>query len=475
MVSRITITFLLFLLTSFQNINGQGFEMTFGGQGTQICNGIILGADSSVYMLGFTSIGPLGGTDFMLSKISSDGNLIWTRFLGTSHDDFGISVLTTDNGLVLAGTTHDPIFNDQILLIVTDTAGIETARYNYGTLSMENINSARKCPDGGYLLSGSQSGFGSNNSYVLKLDSAFNTQWDGAYGAGLNDYSSESVMINNSTFYVVSDRKINLGGGVFDYDICILRTDSNGYVQWDSVYTDPFQNGSQGIFQSTSGNLITYGETEIYQFSPFDYFISSVDTNGNLQWRSTFGGSGSNALFDVIEDVSGNFIGTGYGNSFSNGSDPLNLTIVKIDPSGNLIWQREYGYSGVDIGFRIIAAPDGGFYVAGRASTVDDDDFYLLRVDVDGLTSENDENMTDVINPSVFPNPFISELTIKASLPFTQINLYDVQSRLVFSHINAEEPLHLLHLNIPHLTQGLYLLELSGKNAVPSHSIIIKN
>ena len=153
----------------------------------------------------------------------------------------------------------------------------------------------------------------------------------------------------------------------------------------------------------------------------------------------------------------------------------MNLTIVKIDPSGNLIWQREYGYSGVDIGFRIIAAPDGGFYVAGRASTVDDDDFYLLRVDVDGLTSENDENMTDVINPSVFPNPFTSELTIKASLPFTQINLYDVQSRLVFSHINTKEPLHLLQLNIPHLTQGLYLLELSGKNAVPSHSIIIKN
>lgn len=462
------------LLTCLNKSVGQGFELTFGGPGTQICNGIVLGLDSSVYMLGFTSIGQLGGTDFMLSKISTTGSVQWTKYLGTPHDDFGVSILAKGQQLVLTGTTHDPVFNDQILVIVTDTSGIETSRYTYGNVGMENINSAKICPDGGYILSGSQALSGSNSAYVLKLDSTFNKQWDAAYGAGLNDYASEALMANSNTYYAAIDRKVNLGGGAFDYDVCILRTDSIGNMLWDSVYTDSHQNGSQGLFLDNMGNLIIYGETEIYPFSPFDYFIASVDNNGNLQWRTTFGGPGSNALFDVIEDAAGNFIGTGYGNSLSNGSNPLNLTIVKTDHLGNLMWQREYGFTGVDIGFRIISAPGDGYYVAGRASTVDDDDFYLIKTDSNGLTTLQDEFLPSTTKPNVFPNPFSNSLTVKSNSPLTHIKLFNMQSQLVFSYINEIEPQLLFDFSTSDLPVGIYIIELTGRNSIPYRNIIIK-
>lgn len=181
-------------------------------------------------------------------------------------------------------------------------------------METEAISAAKSCPDGGYLLSGYISSSGANSAYVLKLDSVFNVQWSNAYGGGINDYATEAIMVNTDTYYIACDRKFNSGGGNFDYDVSVIRADSTGSVVWDSAYYDPFQNGSQGIILSQSGNLIVFGETEIYQFSAFDYFISSVDTNGNLNWRSTFGGAGTNALFDVVEDDFG-LIGTGYGNS----------------------------------------------------------------------------------------------------------------------------------------------------------------
>lgn len=470
---KLSLVFQLMMLP-YQKIFAQGFEITFGGAGTQICNSIAIGSDSSIYLLGFSSIGALGGTDFMLSKISLNGQLLWTKFLGTTHDDFGVSVLKTSNGLVLAGTTHDPLFNEQILIIVTDTSGAEINRYTYGSLEIENINSAKLCPDGGYLLAGYKTNSGSNYSYVIKLDSTFNVLWDASYGAGINDYASEAIMMNDNSFFIASDRKANLGGGTFDYNIDVIRADSAGLVVWDSVYIENFQNGSQGLFQNSSGNLIFYGETELFQFSPFDYFISSIDTNGNLLWRYTFGGNGSNALFDVIEDDDGYLIGTGYGNSASNGNDPLNLSVIKFDTSGTLLWQREYGFQGVDIGFRILPSPDGGYLIAGRATTVDDDDFYLLKVDEDGLTSLSDQNFLTLNKPDIYPNPFDDFFYVKSHVNFNKLNLFNVHGQLVFSANSYEGKENFSRIETSNLSQGVYLLELRNSDSVNSRTILIK-
>ena len=455
--------------------SAQGYELTFGGPGTQICNGLAMTSDSSVYMLGFTSAGTFGGTDFMLSKISPNGQLLWTKYFGSSHDDFGVSVIATDTGLVLAGMTHDPVLSDQVLLIVTDTSGNELNRYTYGSFGTENINDARSCPDGGFIIAGSQTNSGSNYAYVLKVDSLFNQEWSNIFSGGINDYASEALMADNNTYYVASDRKFNVGGGSFDYDICLLKIDSTGNAIWDSVYHDPFQNGSQGLLLSQSGNVILYGETEVFQFSAFDYFISSSDSNGNLLWRYVFGGSGSNALFDLVEDNSGNLIGTGYGNSASNGNDPINVSLIKMDANGNLIWQREYGFQGIDVGFRILHAPDGGFLVAGRATTANDDDFYLLKVDADGLTSMAEAPLTSAGEIGVYPNPSTDYFYIKSSQKFTQLRLFDAFGRMVFSSYSNGIAGAYFRVEIPDVSKGTYLLELSDSKLVTGRTVLIKN
>ena len=241
---------------------------------------------------------------------------------------------------------------------------------------------------------------------------------------------------------------------------------------WDSVYHDPFQNGVQGIFRNQAGNLVFFGETEIFQFSAFDYFIASADPDGQLMWRYTFGGTGSNALFDVLEDASGNLVGTGYGNSISNGFDPLNLSIVKIDTLGNLFWQREYGFQGIDVGFTILEAPGSGYLISGRATTVDGDDFYLLKVDDNGLTTQKEDGLRDNVF-NISPNPFSSHLNISSSSPFTGISLLDIMGRRVFEFVMAS-PSHSIPLDLPHLAPGIYIAEAHYKNQVRGWSIIVR-
>ncbi|HEX5003352.1 MAG TPA: T9SS type A sorting domain-containing protein [Bacteroidia bacterium] len=464
------------LLNSGTRSHATGFELFFGGPGTQVCSSITTGPDSSVYMLGYTDNGIIGGTDFMLAKVTINGQLLWTHYFGTPEDDNGVSLLfLPDGNLLLAGTTNDITLNGQVLLIIADTSGTEITRYTFGGTETESVRSVKRCPapDNGFLIAGYRTASGTNYSYLLKLDSLFNEEWTGSYGAGINDYASAAIMLASGKCFVASDRRINLGGGVFDYDISLIHPDTTGMVEWDSLYHEDFQNGSQGIIASQNGHLLIYGETEIAPFSPFDYFIFATDTLGNLMWRQTFGGVGTNALFDLIEDASGDLIGTGYGNSASNGSSPINLTIVKTDAAGNLLWQREYGYSGIDIGYCIREAPDGGYLVAGRATTINDEDFYLLKVNDDGLLSSTPDLSHTESNFICYPNPAKGLLHFKAPAAITGVKIIDVTGRIVFTQQLSALKNAVVTLELPALSEGPYLLELNCNGKRAGNSLIL--
>ncbi len=453
--------------------SAQGFEMTFGGPGTQICNDIALGEDSAIYMLGYTSTGTVGGNDFMLSKITLSGQHIWTRNLGTLNDDFGYSVIyKPGQKLVLAGNTYDSLMGTQVMLIVTDTSGIEISRYFYGSPETEIICDANPTPDNGYVICGYQSVSGTNYVYVLKLDSVFNEQWAVSYGAGINDYANETIMTNDSTYFVSADRKINLGGGQLDYDNCILQLDDMGQLVWDSVYTVPFQNGGQGVIEGQSGNIVFFGETEIYQFSPFDFFISAVSPLGEQLWSYTFGGAGTDALFDVLQDSSGDFVGTGYSNSASNGIDPLNVALIKMDTLGNLLWQREYGFPGIDMGYTILEAPGGGYLVGGRATTTDDD-FYLLKTDLNGLTGTPES--AGSISVSVYPNPCSDFLAVNASATLYGITIFDSMGREIYKNPGSGNAVTSYRINVDSWAPGIYFSELNLKNGSVHRFSFVKN
>jgi len=412
----------------------------------------------------------------MLSKVNINGQLLWTRFLGTPEDDNGVSILLLPDGnLLLAGTTNDVALSGQVMLIVTDTSGTEINQYTYGGSETESVRSAKMCPypDNGFLIAGYQSNSGTNYSYLLKLDSLFNEEWSGAYGAGVNDYASAAVMLPSRKCFVATDRRINLGGGVFDYDISLIHPDTAGLVEWDSLYHEDFQNGSQGMIVNQNSQLLVFGETEIAQFSPFDYFIFATDTSGNLLWRQTFGGVGTNALFDLVEDSNGDLIGTGYGNSASGGTAPLNLTVVKTDASGNLIWQREYGYSGIDIGYSIRHSPGGGFLLGGRATTINDEDFYLLKVDDDGLLSST----PDLYNPgpkfNCYPNPAKGLLHFTTPAEITYVKVVDLTGRIVYSQPLMATTGALVTLELPDLSKATYFIQLNNGNRRVCGSLIV--
>ncbi len=132
-------------------------------------------------------------------------------------------------------------------------------------------------------------------------------------------------------------------GGIGEDVVKSQHVDVNGNIYSTGFFTDEvdFDYGSDEF------NLVSNGL--------YDVFITKTDTNGNLIWGKSLGGSDYDYPTSIVSDIDGNiyitgsFIGTV---DFDPGLDVFNLTstnnyydifILKLDASGNFLWVKSLG------------------------------------------------------------------------------------------------------------------------------------
>ncbi|NNK39531.1 MAG: hypothetical protein HKP45_02630 [Winogradskyella sp.] len=160
-----------------------------------------------------------------------------------------------------------------------------------------------------------------------------------------------SEMANNSPeFKGVVDWAKTLGGSEEDFGFSIINTiDHNLAIL--------------GHTTSTDGDIIDKTNTD------HDYWLTVVNTDGDILWTKTYGGSGDDRGQKLIQTSDGGFAMAGY--SMSSDGDASNNEgfhdnwLVKTDSQGNLLWEQSFGYSGHDHAYTLIETADGGFFMAG--------------------------------------------------------------------------------------------------------------
>ncbi|MCW5906674.1 MAG: T9SS type A sorting domain-containing protein [Chitinophagales bacterium] len=210
-------------------------------------------------------------------------------------------------------------------------------------------------------------------------------------------------------------------------NIFICKCDANGNVLWakqagtnqgdDAAYnvtTDA--NGSiyvLGVYRSDS---IVFGATILYNSfksngnnGTEDIFLAKYDTNGNVVWAKSMGGSQRDYGYGIACDLNDNIIITGYffsttltiGTYSFNNPVKAGVFIAKYDNNGNVIWVKSpTGYTdniGSD-GLRSDVVTDGAgnIYLTGKFSSptlnigsislanVGEEDIFLAKYDPNG-------------------------------------------------------------------------------------------
>jgi hypothetical protein len=246
--------------------------------------------------------------------------------------------------------------------------------------------SIQQTNDGGYIVIGSingevSPGHGSEDMWVAKLNPIGDIQWVNILGGdGLE--SGRSIQATTDGGYIAvgyttssnsGDVGLNHGG----FDVWVVKLNSAGTIQWQTVLGGSGDDSGFSIQQATDGGYILTGITDSdntgnvgLKHGGYDVWVVKLLTNGNIQWQRVLGGNGNDGGFDIQATPDGEYILTGITDSDNNGDVGINhggydVWAVRLNPIGNILWQKVLGGEGDDSGFSIHLASDGGYILTG--------------------------------------------------------------------------------------------------------------
>jgi hypothetical protein len=113
-----------------------------------------------------------GSSDLWVLKLTADGSVIWQNAYGESYDEIAQSVRpTSDGGYIIAGNVAPDPNDAFVILLKLDSNGNISWQKRYGSWPLRHwAYSLAITADGGYILGGSGSYFGTS-SLVLRIDS----------------------------------------------------------------------------------------------------------------------------------------------------------------------------------------------------------------------------------------------------------------------------------------------------------------
>ena len=441
-----------------------------------------------------------GVEDYWIVRLDSMRNIIWQRCLGGSDFDFAQSIVqTSDDGFIVAGWSAsddgDVSGNHgayDYWIVKLDSGGNIVWQKPFGGTGWDLGTSVQQTTDGGYIVAGSSHSHdgdvtdhrGRYDYWILKLDSAGNLLWQKSIGGTRDDYAN-SVQQTTDGGFIVAGQSDSYDGDVTgnhgNSDFWIVKLNSEGNLIWQKSYGGSNDEDAYSIQQATDGGFIvagwtasTDGDVSGYHGGLNDYWVIRLDTNGNLIWQKTLGGSGDDIARSVRETKDGGFIVAGWSNSKdgdvsqNNGYD--DYWIVKLDRLGNLIWQKSLGGTLTDQGYCIENTNDNGFIVAGEASSDDDDvsgnhgedDYWIVKLSPEIATGISSPILNSI---SLFPNPSPqNQLTINLSSPANEstVSVYDLQGRNMNEKISVSDFTsgNSIQINTQQLPPGFYTVQI---------------
>ena len=164
-------------------------------------------------------------------------------------------------------------------------------------------------------------------------------------------------------------------------DIFIAKYDAFGNVLWAKQAGGQNIDAGKNIAVDSSGNsyitgefqgTATFGSTMLNSSGNYDVFIAKYDASGNVLWVKQSGGTGLEVGRGIAVDGSGNCYITGYFDgsaSFDSttltSSGSFDVFIAKYDATGNFQWADRAGSSEEDFGRNVTVDESGNSYIAG--------------------------------------------------------------------------------------------------------------
>jgi len=179
---------------------------------------------------------------------------------------------------------------------------------------------------------------------------------------------------------------------VFDYNICLIKTDANGNVEWQKIFNGWDINPStmvgiddygESVLQTDDDGYIILATTTAYGVDNEDILVIKTDSMGNIVWNKKFGGQESDFGSEIHLTADGYII---IGTTSSYGGGKEDIWVIKIDKFGSMLWNKTFGDRNKDYGNSIEITPEGGLLILGETIPYGDwcKDIWLIKINEAG-------------------------------------------------------------------------------------------
>ncbi|OJJ21264.1 hypothetical protein BKI52_11915 [marine bacterium AO1-C] len=331
-----------------------------GGTSNDVANAIAVDDHGNVFITGYfesssinfdpsgvaTSLNSKGFRDLFLAKYNSNGEYQWAWNIGGGFEE--AKHVTTDNegNVIITGSFFDFMNN-----IDFDPATATSTKLTY---------------KGGF------------DGFVAKYNTNGTLQWAHSIGGSDNDWGYGVATNQENKVYLTGSYKgtVNFGAtsltSAGNEDIFVLKYDKNGIQQWVQgiggteidLGTDLVvdANGQVIVAGTFKGTAVDFdpgaGSLLLNSAGAEDGFLLQLNTNGELQWAKSLGGTGQESNLRIAVDVLNNVVVTGTTQSGTLDFDPgtgdtkstisgtQDLFLVKYNVSGEYKWGYLLGASG---------------------------------------------------------------------------------------------------------------------------------
>lgn len=480
-----------------------------------------------------------GNVDAFVSAFQQSGPRVWSTYFGGSLWDQGIALRVDQaENIILAGNTQSTANiatnnvyqnihrgNWEVFVAKFNSTGVRLwASYFGGNswdqvkgVSIDNNNAILICGEtlsNSHIASASAhqvTGGGAFDAFLAKFNLNGQLQWATYYGGSGEDYGTSCITDQQNNVYLAGytgsnsqiasnqafQRQLSLDPiePFLSTDAFLVRFNTNGVRQWGTYFGGRRRDRAWGVTTDSLSNIYLVGETlsdsgiattGVHQNTyagSLDGFVAKVGQNGQLQWATYIGGSGSDSAMACVADGNeGVFVagrttstnGIATPGAFQNNNQGFaDGFLMKISPNGQREDATYYGSTGneyitaIDLGLRRTVFVTGTTPSTTRIATNTGfqsnygggpTDAFLARFELTssvGLLPQE----TPMLQPLLMGNPFsdYTQLWLPDNMIGAQVQLFDLKGKQLWQ-VQAWSNLLSLGSNLPN---GIYLLSIS--------------
>jgi uncharacterized repeat protein (TIGR01451 family) len=232
--------------------------------------------------------------------------------------------------------------------------------------------------------------------------------WKRTLGGSGDDYAHALIKAGNNSILVGGSSKSNDGfvtghhGSLDSTDAWVVNLTESGAVIWQKSFGGNGNEIFYGLTATNDGGYIAIGYNTLNGGDVLgnkgnkDVWVVKMNSLGDIQWQRSYGGSNNDVGYKIRQIASGGYIIVA--NSFSTDGDVSSnhgggdIWVLEITSTGNIVWQKCYGGTLSDEGYDIRVTPDNGYMLAIESNSTNGDFVskvggFLLKINSTGVIS----------------------------------------------------------------------------------------